>query len=455
MISRNSPCHCGSGKKYKKCCLIKDEDRSRLEQNPELLYEEDESIEDVESEYIFSEEEPEEEINKFITPKVEHLRKPKLVLPKTTIEEEKIINDWLDKYIKIKDPDELLVHLNNFLKHQKKLVPHLGLEGEVLFELQALLLRHGRGKEYIEVLLDIRKEFPEVYLQSYSYYDRDLIVYYICEGELDKASEFMGNFINYPDDNPDVLFDLINFLCVTNQQILLANLLGKTYLQVLYSENIIGGEAVIEPFLWASYYIPKLENIFDEKSALELSNVFKTLKIDMKDEFYEPKFLLERVNQITRKIEEPLDKIYKLEKNVTEFYYQISINFIGWLHDNKNIPWLTAYYYHTLVFKYYSTSVPINKRPKIPFLFIKGHFESDLVKMSKNFIFVNAVSTLSSFRAFYWFSEYLSEHHGITEKEAEELQGWCKEFNLHIIPKFLQEQYEAKYFTSDILSKNN
>ncbi|MCC5890622.1 MAG: SEC-C domain-containing protein [Alkalibacterium sp.] len=24
-LGRNDPCHCGSGKKYKKCCLVKDE----------------------------------------------------------------------------------------------------------------------------------------------------------------------------------------------------------------------------------------------------------------------------------------------------------------------------------------------------------------------------------------------------------------------------------------------
>ena len=454
-IGRNSPCHCGSGEKYKKCCIIKDTERSILEQNPELLYEEDELIEVIETEGVFTEEEPEEVINKFITPTVRHSRKPELLLRETTIEEEKIINNWLDKYIKIKTPDEFLVHLNNFLKHQPELVPHLGLEEEVLFELQALLLRHGRGKEYIEVLLNIREKFSDVYLQSYSYYDRDLIVYYICEGEFEKASEYINNFINYPDDNPGVLFDLIDFLCVTNQQTLLANLLGKIYLQVLYSDNIIGGEAIIEPFLWSSYYIPKLEDIFDEKSALKLSTIFKTLKINMKDEFYETKFIFKRLNIITKKIEEPLGIKYGLEKNTMEFYYQISVNFIGWLHRSKNISWLTAYYYHTLVFKYFSTSVPANKRPKIPFLFIKGHFESNLVKMSKNFIYLNAVSILSSFRAFYLFSEYLCKHQGITEKEAKELQEWCKEFNSKIIPGLLKKQYEAKYFTSDILSQNN
>ena len=28
-LGRNDPCHCGSGKKYKQCCLGKDEEKSR------------------------------------------------------------------------------------------------------------------------------------------------------------------------------------------------------------------------------------------------------------------------------------------------------------------------------------------------------------------------------------------------------------------------------------------
>ena len=46
-ISRNAPCPCGSGKKYKKCCLQQDESnarakRKKIEQNAEMLiYQED------------------------------------------------------------------------------------------------------------------------------------------------------------------------------------------------------------------------------------------------------------------------------------------------------------------------------------------------------------------------------------------------------------------------------
>lgn len=32
-IGRNDPCHCGSGNKYKKCCLSKDQERERVLSN--------------------------------------------------------------------------------------------------------------------------------------------------------------------------------------------------------------------------------------------------------------------------------------------------------------------------------------------------------------------------------------------------------------------------------------
>lgn len=42
-LGRNKPCPCGSGKKYKKCCLVKNEEERRLAQE-EKLYEKDVSL---------------------------------------------------------------------------------------------------------------------------------------------------------------------------------------------------------------------------------------------------------------------------------------------------------------------------------------------------------------------------------------------------------------------------
>jgi hypothetical protein len=36
-LGRNEPCHCGSGKKYKKCCLEKDEGKNRKEREKAAL----------------------------------------------------------------------------------------------------------------------------------------------------------------------------------------------------------------------------------------------------------------------------------------------------------------------------------------------------------------------------------------------------------------------------------
>jgi hypothetical protein len=48
-IGRNDPCPCGSGKKYKKCCLPKDEEKERLER-------EHENVTDVTDEYFSTKE---------------------------------------------------------------------------------------------------------------------------------------------------------------------------------------------------------------------------------------------------------------------------------------------------------------------------------------------------------------------------------------------------------------
>ncbi len=51
-ISRNAPCPCGSGKKYKKCCLLRNEAKSLeqgklLEQNPGKLIVEVDDLDDL------------------------------------------------------------------------------------------------------------------------------------------------------------------------------------------------------------------------------------------------------------------------------------------------------------------------------------------------------------------------------------------------------------------------
>jgi len=242
------------------------------------------------------------------------------------------------------------------------------------------------------------------------------------------------------------------FFCATNQQSLLAELLETNYSKILHSKKIIGASKVIEPFLWACYYIPALEAPRDKQSMLYLSSAFKALEIDFKDEYYQPDFLLKRLNTITNKIEGSLEEQYRSTKNAIAFYHEISLNFIGWSHREKNIPLLTSYYNHALIFEYFQTCIPENKRPKSPFLFIQNHFEETLGRMSSHLFELNTVKMLSSFRAFYWFADYLLAHDAISAIEAKKLQNWCKVLNEKAMPRLLKMEFEALYFVDDVLS---
>jgi tetratricopeptide (TPR) repeat protein len=56
-ISRNAPCPCGSGKKYKKCCLLREEaeaaeQRKKMKQNIEEVYAEIDDLDDLSNSVI-------------------------------------------------------------------------------------------------------------------------------------------------------------------------------------------------------------------------------------------------------------------------------------------------------------------------------------------------------------------------------------------------------------------
>lgn len=71
--------------------------------------------------------------------------------------------------------------------------------------------------------------------------------------------------------------------------------------------------------------------------------------------------------------------------------------------------------------------------------------------MSQRLFSLSATKALSSFRAFHWFADYLLAYQAISEKEAKELQGWCKTLNAKMLPSLLHSQFEAQYFCDVVL----
>ena len=170
-IGRNAPCPCGSGKKYKKCCLLKEQEKlvaSRrkdetedlfedLPAEPAELWDETEAMEASAQSGLELEDEP--SVFQTISDEV----------PEIGEEENALVDAWWAAYKGMKHPDKIIRHLDGFFQAHPNLVPNLELHHEVLFELGGRLVEAGRASDYIELLQRVRKDFPDAYLKSFSY----------------------------------------------------------------------------------------------------------------------------------------------------------------------------------------------------------------------------------------------------------------------------------------------
>jgi hypothetical protein len=163
-IGRNAPCPCGSGKKYKKCCLEKDlaERRTttpRAEIGPEWEEVENpeaqefsnvaESVE-VRTRADFDEIDQKEATVMKRPPQADLPRYPKPCedLPDLPVEQQVLVDAWWKDFkplFRKRDVDEMIRRVVWFMEEHPELFVHLELEHEALFELGA---EAGRRKEW-------------------------------------------------------------------------------------------------------------------------------------------------------------------------------------------------------------------------------------------------------------------------------------------------------------------
>jgi hypothetical protein len=182
-IGRNDPCPCGSGKKYKKCCLAQDERRHIEETRPDDMSALFEDIQ-VRTDMYDDSDEP-EAVDE--PPYAEIDQEPYVAktisddVPEISEQDEALVDAWWTDYKTMNDPDDILRHLRGFLQAHPSLVENLELHYEVLFELGEQLVKDGRAGDYIDLLKEMRQRFPRAYLKGYSYFDRDIITYEVVE----------------------------------------------------------------------------------------------------------------------------------------------------------------------------------------------------------------------------------------------------------------------------------
>ena len=454
-IGRNDTCPCGSGKKYKKCCLPKEQQRvvaGRRKNNIVGPRQDnwDEFFEDLAvdpAEFQVEDEASEAGAQSDNTVDEEPFVPNRISddVPEIGERERAIVDAWWTAYKGMKDPDAIIQHLNGFFQAQPGLVPNLELHYEVLFGLGEQLIKAGRASDYIELLLRVRRDFPDAYLKSFGYYDLDIIHYRIASQNPKGVDSYLNWFKEYPDSDPDNLFALVDFLMATGCDQPLIDLIEATYYPVCRSESVISGGEILEPLI-LSYCAPYLDQGWTQEDLGGLSDRMKSIRIPLNEQWYRPEYLDSLFKEILRELDDAFFATFYDTWNVQEYYWKVTYNFMGWLRREKQFGWMKAQFYRKMVLRYLLYVIPEGKRPKKPFVFSRNLLEDTIGRMCKKILSLDATQTLGALNAVYWFAEYLQQRKNASEQEYADVQGWCEELWKIVMPQFLESTIEARAF---------
>jgi len=443
---RNDPCPCGSGKKYKKCCLAKDEKRhleNTRKDDMGALFEDSPFVDDAfhETDVVEDfEESPETDAEPYVSKTIDQ------EMPEIGEQEQALVEAWWSAYDEMKkDPDQVLHHLHAFFQAHPDLVENLGVE-EALFELGATLVRLDRTGDYIDLLKHLRQTFPTTYLKSFTYFDRDIIAYSIIEqGSGADIQVYLELFKEYPDTAPDFLFGVINFLMVSERDETLVDLLEAIYEPLIRSSRVIGGGEALDILVYA-YCTDYLDSGGDRANPEPLVGRLKALRTPLREQWYDPKSLATTLDRIAGDLDASFLGRFRATKDVARFHDTATLNFMGWLHREKGFSWMKAQFYRRQVLLYLLRSTPRGKRPRQPFTFTKQLVDQTLAQNAQFLFSMDPTRALGSINAMYWFGDYLAQRDFISAELGADLQRWCEEMWASASDGLRREGVEGKAF---------
>jgi hypothetical protein len=415
---RNAPCPCGSGKKYKKCCLEKD--RAEEWAAPAVDEAEDdevvggtEVIEDEEFEVIVEDPEipdeawGEDEESEFVTipdakrPEPKSCPKPPKEDPPDLLDaQQRLVDEWwaaTKVLFKGPDADGMIVHLVRFMEAHPDLVTHLGIEHEYLFELGAELGRREEWSRYAELLVRLRKAHPEVYVRSFGYYDYDVIVELVVTGQRQLVPRYFDFFHQYPDYDPDCAHRLIELLAWTGLQEELFAFVRPISVPICRSPDVLGGGFAMR-WLVLEQYVPLLDAGTDADEAAQ-AVLASHEALDLTDLWDLDLDVVRREFEICWGDRLQWDYAdYKTGRDIERFYHDVTWDYCAFLHKDQGLAWVRAWFLAQRLRDYWSHR-PANRKPKDPFRLAKRRLDEHLMATSRDFLWINGVRAASFIEA--------------------------------------------------------
>lgn len=456
---RNAPCPCGSGKKYKKCCLAKDEaaERAKLQQAARVAAEKQpppgefsahaewegltkapndslgaEPEIDPETELLDSElEDSDLDDSDFTDPDLADPESGEPDWPPLVEADQQLVDAWWDRvgpvYMGREKPAEggwMLEQAVAFLDQHPGLFRYLHLHDEFLFELAVALARDGRMDEYLALLRRLRDEQPEMYRECFGSCDEDLLAAALRTGRRDQIPSCLNLFRQHPLEHIDRFGRVVSLLAWHGCEAELRDLLEATAHKIAKSSKVIGGDFALECLSDLAMF-PFLEAGDASAEALErLGRAVSAVGLIDETTRSTREWLAHAVTMSSRTAAEA-----GLDLKVTGskwLHADASWNFVGWLRRTRRLAWSSARFLAATLLDYWGWKERGTKVTS-PFGLNSNRLDRYLAQCGRSYFGFSGLRTLSTLQAFHYFTEYLVEHRYFCDADASLLQAGAAE----------------------------
>jgi len=211
-VSRNAPCPCGSGKKYKKCCLAKDEQAARDAARKAAEQAAKTAVRPPRPATAPSAPPPSQPAPPLPATQP-HPPSPPQPSPQPLSPEEQARDALWDEFEKAEDEAAVAVYL-------KALDSGL-MDGELAFDmLDTLRVRaekSGEEARWGELVEQLRQRCPEAFREESGYFYDWLIDDALAEGQVERAAEHLLAFAEHPEKHADAFLNALHSLMYHGQ----------------------------------------------------------------------------------------------------------------------------------------------------------------------------------------------------------------------------------------------
>ena len=461
-LGRNAPCHCGSGKKYKKCCLLKDEENTKAAPQAKAESEEDalfrdeapsrpSAMEHDEPADDTGDEAGQDEWNAAEWSEIvdRRLKDPRDCLSEPSDEDKASLEIFFEQCFEIEDVDALRALLDRLIADRPDLVIHVLADFEPLHILGQMYTEAKRFDDYTDLILQLRHDFKDAYLLHYGTFDKDIVSILAGSGRYQEIENFLDLFQKYPSRSPENLFAVLELLFALNLWQPALALARNVYLELTLNPELINCEDIQFPVVmncYASALDAVREGALLENAAEGVVNCLRGLRMPITPKWRKPERNLTHLRHILHE-----DRSWDLDgcetrSEVLQRYKAMLDHFMRFLHDKAHLHWLTANHYCRLIEIFFNALIPTGRIPRQNFPLTLENTRKAVSKSTVTFFSYNAPKLFGMLNGLHMLADFLVQTGSVSSDRGVELQEWICDISNEQYQKLKDTDLSARAF---------